>query len=361
MLKKPDLIFPSDLVVVKRDRLEAVGREIGIENNGKQIDIVENICDVMKRSVAARRKVSDSLQDVVFAGRTSVVWYLCSDIRSLLDIEHYTERINEKTEQDIQIIGAVSNENEALIRFLVRSGTYSKAVGLGIQSRVQEEIVTVYVSFLDNFAEVRVKPSVAKKVIALMQKQCFRNGDSGALIRFENFNDRTAGDWADQLGGSLVEAISHPEALVKDLSQEKVQTILGVLEAINSYPTDRDIKALANAVDAMSDEFGDMADLQFTALVLAGMDKVHLGTEGEDLRNQILYRALEPHLSHLGGFIQFPVVENGVTNRYTVRIGIDSKSVYFITPATEEAISRLRTVALKLNESEAEVASTFGR
>jgi hypothetical protein len=76
------------------------------------------------------------------------------------------------------------------------------------------------------------------------------------------------------------------------------------------------------------------------------MKRLGMSVKDTDLREQPLYSILQPYLQHQGGFITYPVVESGVTNFYTIKVGLTTNTVYFISPATEKAIEKVRNKIL---------------
>lgn len=86
----------------------------------------------------------------------------------------------------------------------------------------------------------------------------------------------------------------------------------------------------------------DFSAIPFTSLILNGMEKVGMGVKERDLRGTPLYDYLSSSIEHQGCFIQFPVNEDGIKATHTIRIGLQSNSIYFMSQASETAIDFVR-------------------
>lgn len=73
-----------------------------------------------------------------------------------------------------------------------------------------------------------------------------------------------------------------------------------------------------------------------------------MASNGE-LRDQPLYKAFQPYLQHQGGFLQFPLIEDGIINHYTLKVGLTTNTIYFVTSATEKSIEYVRKKILLLD------------
>jgi len=76
----------------------------------------------------------------------------------------------------------------------------------------------------------------------------------------------------------------------------------------------------------------------FTTMFLSGLEKVGLGGNN-DLRAHALYNYLKPHVQQQGGYIHF-ASESG--EDCTIRVGVTTNSIQFLTAATEKMVKYVR-------------------
>ena len=81
--------------------------------------------------------------------------------------------------------------------------------------------------------------------------------------------------------------------------------------------------------------------MPFSSLLLSGLETVGLGSNKE-LRNTPLYKYLKTNLTQTTGFIKIKVTEGNVVNEYTVRVGIQTQSLFFTSDVSENVIGYVR-------------------
>ena len=147
-------------------------------------------------------------------------------------------------------------------------------------------------------------------------------------------------EFADDLGGQLVETSAKPVEFASAFSTTDASTIAVMLKALEQFFADDDADALVDAlrpIGTLTESLGVTNPL--AALVLYGLDKVGLSGRDQDLRVQPLYEMLAPHLQHRQGFIRLKISDE----EYTVRIGLTTHSVFFPSKATEPVIEFVRS------------------
>ncbi|NLM11717.1 MAG: hypothetical protein GX213_13255 [Clostridiaceae bacterium] len=364
-----DLIYPFDLTNLQKSILEDIASEMGI-NNGK-LNIIDLATEIHNKC-----KNDDRYWDVVipygkpylFAGKTSLCWYKFEYIngeKTVLEI--ITDRIGFnpllQKNKDInesnlstspQIIGGISlsdNDKKYLLRLVFKSGFRRKFTGLTLQSENIISVANIIVDEEKGFIEIRSNDKAAKKIESYLGgvlKHAIQPLERKNVIApFGNKIERLA----DVLNGNLVETVSIPEEILSELNEEQANAIGNILMSIDEYFISGDLtkveEALQNSRNCLYNEIGDYLSIPFSAIVLAGMNRLGMAANDE-LRNQPLYTVLQPYLQHQGGFVKFPLAEDGVVNYYTIKIGLRTNTIYFVTPSTEECINYIRSKLLLL-------------
>ena len=210
-------------------------------------------------------------------------------------------------------------------------------------SRPAPKMCTVYIDEEKGIVEVRAEPRVAKGIaetlFSIIRQRAFMEQHE-VLAPFghdvENF--------ADALNGEVIDTSSKPEILLEDFTTEQAEAIVDILSALDEYFSEEDIVTLQSNLTAANEVFGDsLLETPFTAVILAGLQKVSMGSDKE-LRGQPLYDFLRPYLQHQTGFIRFPFPQDTEDEgeSYTIRVGLKANSIVFVSPATEEVINFVR-------------------
>lgn len=371
MLSFHDIIYLPDIAGLPKYVLEDVATTFDISDDNS-LDLAIEIYEKINNNISAFNEIHKFIVPYIFAGRTSVSWYPIKVINKEKTILQFiTEKIGfnpllqknpkciitdeESVSVEPQIIGGIKLNEEGttyLLRLIYRSESRRKLNGLHVTNESITSFVTVIINEDDGFLEVRGNDRVSKKV-----QQYFGKLLEGKIEPFERKNvispfGSSIELFADSLGGKLLETISITESIISDLTEEQAIAIGNILVAIDDYFLSGDLskleEALCNSRQCFDKEAEDYLSVPFTAIVLAGMSKLGMASNDE-LRDQPLYKALQPYLQHQGGFLQFPFIEDGVKNYYTLKVGLTTNTIYFVTPATEKSIEFVRKKILKLD------------
>ncbi|REI04715.1 hypothetical protein DOS62_05205, partial [Staphylococcus felis] len=199
---------------------------------------------------------------------------------------------------------------------------------------------TLYINFATQLIEYRGDAKKSKMTISSFLKSIDKTDNS---LKVKEKFDFKVEDVADKLDGILIDTISLPEANIKN-DDQKLQGISKVLEAIDEYFQTNNIDNLENALNDVNDQFDNHIDeniMPFSLLLLSGLQTVALAS-GDELRNTPLYKYLKANLTQTTGFIKIQVTEDNIVNEYTIKVGIQSKSIYFTSYVSENVIKYVR-------------------
>ncbi|WHH60400.1 hypothetical protein [Petroclostridium sp. X23] len=363
MNKLSDLIFPYDLIRLPREKLVEVASKFDIATNVPMIVLAENIWNEIKDSSNKKENVMDFVSEMIFCGRTCVTWYHVSDEQKNIDIENvFKEKLGENILEKVnmpvdgvadKIIGVCKeNDNRYIVRMLVKTGINKVNVGAEIISQPTLIIATVVIDQENGYLEIRCDSKATNKVITTIGHLIATKSSKGIDRYSTEYYAQNIEKLAELLDGSLIEINAMPDKIFKELKPEQIKGIINILAALDCFFNEGDsTKFLADIqfCRALFEEDEEFYGVPFSAIVLAGMDKLGLsvGRESEhDLKEHPLFASWNPYLHHQNGFVRFNVNEDGVQNQHTVRIGLTTDSISFRTYATETAIRFLRT---KLN------------
>jgi hypothetical protein len=361
-----NLVQLSDLIRLPKDTLQSICNEIGIDDMGSSDYLAERIWNHVAEHPELQDTVLHKCNNLVFAGKTSVVWFH-STTEGIRNVEHLLiqnhhfdpfERVYIPQPYDVTtepyLIGAVNNfpsSGQILMRFIHKTGTIKNVVGSSVQRYPRTSITTAIADESSGYLEVRAAPEVAALVARefarlIRQQVSFEVTSVSAPFGYK------IEQLADALNGELVDTVSKPEELLEDFTAEHAESVRQILIALDEYFKSDDISELEAALTDAKLKLGeDNAATPFTVLVLNGLSKVSLRAPGE-LRGLALYDYLRPNLQHQGGYVRFPVVEDGIVKRYTIRVGMQSNSIYFMGHATEDTIAYVRERILQLLNSQ---------
>ncbi|MFS8541609.1 MAG: hypothetical protein LOD89_05910 [Tissierellales bacterium] len=372
MLSFHVIIYLPDIAGLPKYVLEDVAITLDIPNHNS-LDLALEIYEKINKNIDVFDKVKEFIIPYIFAGRTSVSWYpirIIDEKETILELITKKIRFNPLLEKnpvyakiddeenisvEPKIIGGIKlNEvgTSYLLRLIYRSESRRKLNGLHVSNESITSLVTVIINEEDRFLEIRGNDRVSKKI-----QQYFGKLLEGEVEPFERIDiivpfGNSIESFADSLGGKLVETVSFTDTVFPDLTEEQAIAIGNILVAIDDYFLSGDLSkledVLRNSRQCFDKETEDYLSVPFTAIVLAGMNKLGM-TANDELRDQPLYKAFQPYLQHQGGFLQFPFVENGVKNYYTLKVGLTTNTIYFVTPATEKSIEFVRKKILKLD------------
>ncbi|GEA17722.1 hypothetical protein [Moorella sp. E306M] len=370
MLQPINLVFPEDLLKLPKSLLEEACVICGIPNDTPDVSLAEAVFDTLRNGEEeVKNKVFEHIKDKIFASRRAITWHrlpehareldIVTAMRERLGINPF-ERIIERNPDNLgataQIVGACQygEGRRYLLRYLVKVRV-QRTFGLQFSTRTIGGLVSALLDLENCILEIRDDPKYVPRILREIA-QLFDGTSREAIDSFriadliEPFGGKI-GDMADALGGNLISFESRPELFFEgELTEEQISAISNVLIGINNYFENQDIECLINVLNESIDTLSVFEGVPFLAILLAGMEKLGLSVkELADVRSLPLLNALRPHLQYQGGFIRFPVNENGVVEYHTIRVGLQTNSISFRTFATEQAIDLLRKKILLEN------------
>lgn len=356
MNKISDITLISDLQSLSKDILTDLCTDLSLETTGYKIDLVRRVQEYINNS--SDNHLFESAHNILLAGKMSCRWYKLSTIISAeYIIEKFKEEHTFNPFEQIVIPNVESlestpvlltcaqglEEKDIFMRFMYKSGVAQKAYGNELHPVVSTSVSTVYIDTEKGILEVRgdnkKAPQVIEEIMKVLQQRV--NVDE-VTTPFE----AEISSIADKINGELIDATSKPDVVLEDFNEDKVEAIGKVLSGIDEFFISGDEEELGKNLSEANEIFGDEKfSIPFSALILSGMDKIGLAGDSE-LRKLPLFAYLNPRLNHHTGFIRFTLEENGVNKSYTIRVGRDSKSIYFNTPVNEEVIKYIRETVI---------------
>lgn len=353
-----DLVLHQDIASLPKELLQDIATDLNIPSNSSRKELARFIWDRIGMDQQQRVASLRSIRQRVFAGRTSITWYKLGEGQSLAGaknalIENLGFNVFENmrippteslTNNPVLIGGAVGDtEQEYYLRFMYKSGVTELFHGTQSNIFPTSSVKSVYVNEQHNCIEIRTDAKAANKFaksLAQLLRQEISITQTDILAPYGHNIEQIA----DALNGELIDATAKPELLLESLSREQAEVIINILSALDEYFQEGDIDKLSDDLQIARETFGnDLVSIPFTALVLSGLEKIGMGGTAQDLRHcSPLYNLFRPHVQNQGGFIRFKINEDGIDNEYTVRVGLNTKSVYFMTQATETAIKYVR-------------------
>lgn len=362
MLKYQDIVYISDLINLPKSILQDIGNKLNLSNiNLNVMDIALEIYNKCNNNDEIWDKVISLARSYIFAGRTSVCWYRINKtdaektiLQTIIDrigfnpLHQKNPQINyENLPTTPQIIGGIQlDERKYLLRLIFSSGTRTVFNGLSPETQKITSFMNAIIDEDKNYIEIRGSDRLARKIA-----DYFENVLSSVIEPLERKNiiapfGNNIEQLADLLNGKLVEIISIPEEILSELTAEEADAIGNILIAIDEYFTSGDLGNLEKTLQASRAYFSEKA-VPFTAIVLAGMSRLGMAADNE-LRSQPLFSMLQPYLQYQGGFLKFPLEEDGIRKYYTIKVGVRTNTIYFVTPSTEECIKYVRDKILSL-------------
>jgi hypothetical protein len=356
MLTIQNICLIKDIVGLPKDTLKDICTNSGLPTDGTVNDLALRIWEHIRENRVNQNNALENVKNRILAGKTAVTWYSSVVEGALRDAkqviiesspfnpfeEVVLPQIENLTKTPV-LIGAASGdtESEYYLRFIYKSGVI-RDYYRDVEARPVTKLCTVYVNEENGIVEVRSEPKVAKEIASSLFK----------LLRQRTFMEQYEvlapyGDdvekLADALEGEVIDTSSKPEeSILEGFQTEQAEAIVDILTALDSYFSEQDIDSLRENLSKAQEIFGDnILNTPFTAIILAGLQKVSMGSDRE-LRGQPLYDFLRPYLQHQTGFIRFSFPENGVLQQYTIRVGLRTNSIFFVSPATENVIKYVR-------------------
>lgn len=365
-----DLVYFPDIMKLNKESLESIALELDLPTDCSAIELAQSIEDTMNNGREIRYRGLAPVELIVLAGKVSVSWYpivKTNHDENLIDVIAEQLHFNPLSENRIPPIEQLTSRptiiggflkhpetpNQYYLRVMVKTGIKRTISGIRALPQITTTLCTVFINENDGYLEIRADSKLAAKV-----EKMFAQLLDGHIESLDRRNVVAPFGYeieqlATALNGRFIEAEAIPEGVLESLTAEQVQAVVDILTTVDTYLRGGDIveleQVLLAAKTTLSESETSFANIPFSATVLAGMEKLGMGT-GDDgeLSLQPLYTLLKPYLQNQGGYIQFPLDENGLTRYYKIKVGLVTNSVYFVTPATENAITHVRNIVLRL-------------
>ncbi|PGS73065.1 hypothetical protein COC69_24045 [Bacillus cereus] len=350
-----NLAMIKDLVSLPKDLLKEICTDSNLPTEGTTKDLAGRIWGMIREDSELQNTALESVKDKIIAGKSSVTWYSTTN-ENLIGSKELIIRNNPRfnpfeqvviPQQDAitstpVLIGAADGEgeHEYFLRFIYKYGVgfdYYRDMTTFPKTRA----CTAYINEDRGIVEVRAEPKVANEIAStiftLINQRTFME-PVRVLAPFGNDVEV----FADELEGEVIDTSSKPEYLLENFSNEQAEATVDILGALDDFFATDDIEVLQENLVRAQDVFGEnLLETPFTAIILAGLQKVSMGSDKE-LRGQPLYDFLRPYLQHQSGFIRFNCPENGIMQSYTIRVGLRANSIYFVSSASESVINYIR-------------------
>lgn len=356
LLSVENIAYLADIIKLPKETLRDICTNVGVPNEGANALLAERIWRSVQNNDTKQKEILGPYRNKIFCGRTSVTWYQMDaegDLRgtkqTIIDNMGFNpfEAPNIPPHDQLSstpvIVSAAPGvgESDYYLRFMYKSRVSQFFNGMDMVLTSKSNIVTVYVDEEKGYIEIRTDPKTSEKVassLASLIKQ--EVALSQVIVPFGHNIEAIA----DRLDGEISDATGKPELVLEEMTEEQAGAVVRILTALDSYFEDGDTETLQQELFESREELetNDYIALPFTALILSGLDKVGMGVTGRGLKGTPLFDYIKPYLQYQGGFIKFSVEEEGIKRPYTVRLGLANKSVFFVTPATENALQFLR-------------------
>lgn len=359
LLTLTDLVFESDIARLPRTSIEKLARALDVPVDLPILNMASKIWDALSYSRANKAELLSEFIPQLFAGRTSVGWFTLPHesfprVRKVLtDRGLFDPPIKEpKDHMSEAALGAAeTGQGAILLRCLVSEGKRPRVTGTQVEEREDARLVTVIFEPNKRLVEVRASGNVMPRMASFLADLLkLSKNEPLSRIRLTQMRPESIEELADQLGGQLIEALSIPHEILQALIPVHEQVIDGVFAAIDSYFRTEDLRTLEQSLEALRGVLLRVginpAEVPFLSIVLAGLERIGIRAT-YDVRTQPLFSALRDYTSYRQGWIRFPFVIDGVQQEFTIRIGLTTDTVYFLTPATESVIEFTRDVLLR--------------
>lgn len=346
----------NDIMRLPRESLHEISTDLNIPTDCPSSELAVRIWERLNGNGELQNRALEPYRNKVLCGKTSVTWYHLSEGATLQGAKRQilencgfnpfeTVQVPEPenlTSTPVLISAAPGeDENEYYLRFMHKSGMARNIFGTQMNVYPNTDVKTVYVKEAAGCIEVRTDARSAGKFatsLARLVRQQITISQTDIMAPFGNNIERIA----DALGGEFIDVVSKPELFLEDITEAQANAVVGILTALDGYFLDDNFEGLQeNLQEARNILSNSLNAIPFTALMLNGLEKVGMGA-AKELRGHPLYEFLRPRIQHQGGYIQFQIPEDGVVQTYTIRVGIRTNSIQFLTPATENAINHVR-------------------
>lgn len=349
-----DIMLVQDLFKLAKPILKDIAADLDIDTSLNKNELVMRIYPERNRFSA--ETISKIENRILATKSTAVTWYrfdgelTTEEFRRLIrENTRFFDPFNEMnpiqesdvtTSPEILMGSTALNNSGTFLRYIYKSGVRYETTPTMIRTVSKSAISTVYYDgdkgILEIRGDTRKAPDIARKVAQTLGLQII-------LEPIEAPFEQEMGTIADSIGGQLTEATSKPELYFEEFNEDEMNSVVNVLKALDEYMQTKDSDVLETHLQNASDSFmqGE-AIVPFAALVLSGMETVGMAGSSE-IRSLPLFSYLNPYLQHQGGFIKFPFTIENVEETFTIRIGITTQSVVFVSQVTESVIDYVRS------------------
>lgn len=358
MLDFNKMIIASDLIKFNKDDLNEIATEMDIITKQKDkstlaIQVIDKLKGELNKT--DNSKIKKIIGENLLAGKTSIKWY---DFN--LNIDYNTIKENIIDNSDFQILNEINipepsklstdprifggyfdDENEEIyLRFIYKSSVKSEFYGLEFDTRPVPGYCTLYINHKKGLVEYRGENRKADVSIEQFLNNFTMFSDKNTVREKFDFD---IDDIAEKLNGEQFDSLSRTE-IETVLDSEELEAITKVLKGLDSYFKDNSIDELENSLISVNETLNGTIDdliMPFSSLLLSGLNTVGLSGDSE-IRNSPLFSYLKPNLIQTSGFIKFNIIENGIEKSYTLRVGLQTRSIYFNTPVSESVLKEVR-------------------
>lgn len=352
-MERKDIVVYNDLKNLTNDDLEKLVAQANIEVND-EIDL-RSYCYEMKNILYNDEITKSIIENKVFAGILSIKWYKIKfhdeenkeEVKRNLESEKvgFNTILNIDT-QNLETSKIYTTINigpgEYMMRVFVPSGYKTISNGYNTEKRRNINNVIAIIDINRLFLEIRTNFKDANKIknviCAILKIDEVQEID--VLYKYNNDIEK----FKDALfKGRFTETASIPDGNIT-LTREENEVLVNVLNSLDNYFINKDINSLCEELENIDIDM-HTNDIPFTQLFLAGLAKIGISIveddTDKDLSNQSLYSILKPYIIHSMGYINFSIPEEPET-KYTIQVGISTKSISFRSSVTEKVIDYIR-------------------
>lgn len=354
-----NVIIYQDIAKLPKQDLKNMATDLNLDDSGTVFDLSKRVWDkITSISDQEKREIYSKCHNKLLASRTSVSWFTCNNLQSLVCHIKEVEKIDpfkgkipyelEKLDSTPKLRSAARiDDSRYFLRFIYKDGI-RRIVGESIEVHPTTNTSTVYIDENKGIIEIRARADDAQKIAEIIAAYLRQN----LSLNKEDFIKPFGYDLeklSDKLDGTLNESKAYPELGLNSYAVQENEAILEILGAIDEYFETKEIGELQEKLDASLAILGEeLTTLPFIAVILAGMGNLGLKVAEDDLRSTAFYQILKPYLQTSGGNIQFNVDINGMEKAYTIQVGVDTKTIYFRSnTTTEEVIKFVRDRIIK--------------
>lgn len=362
MLALESVVFYEDVKALALPDLVRVAKTLGIGREGRnnKDSLAVAVWLQIKKDAKARAKGLSVVRDRILSGKTSVSWFRFDLVVDgpLFGLQAFRQRnrtlfckVQSYDAKDLvgpTAIAAVPVGDGYVVRFACPDGEEAVMRGDTVEYNYEVEYASALVVPDTGLLEVRKEPRLAQHIATQLAylAGCTRpiakadvaprtKSASGAVTALN------IEEIARKLNGQIIDARAIPDKPM-DVTNKQTEGVFRILAALNQYLEDQDIGAVKIQLDQFINDIAGMEAVPFTSYLLAGLTKLGLqvpaGKKIWDLQEHPLYQYLRKAIHPTGGYIQFRIDDDDNAPAETVKIGLSTNSVFFMNPATTDAV-----------------------